>query len=438
MRLALRPEPALSLALLRIVVAALMLIAPGFREGARVASWAHERWIAPEGLGWFVRHLPINAGLATAAQVVVAFAALCAIAGIRARICFGVLAVVGFYLYAIAQLAGHVWHDMHLLWFCALLAASPCADVLAVDGPRRPPGTEGRAYAFALLGVRSLLGAIYFFPGFHKLATSGLDWALSDNLRYQLYWKWAEHGAVPAIRLDGHPWLLRAGGLFVLAFELSFFALVLFRRTRAPAAAAGLVFHLLSQLVFQIPYASLWLCYVALVDWRPLFRRLRPGAWPSPVAAESPWQEPPPARLVPPSAVVGAVLLVAAVVQGVRGQTRSYPFSCYPTFEWIAGHDMPDLAIVAVAANGDRRELPHARSPSGYRTQRQWAEAWSLAGVTAPVDPARLRAYHASLGKRASAGAEGKVIFYRIYRSVVPEDYGRVTRPPAPLLEITE
>src|SRR5262245_44505711 len=198
-----------------------MLLAPGFREGASVARWAPDRWIAPEGLGWFVRHVPINGALATAAQIVVAFAALCAIAGIRARLCFGVLAVVGFYLFAIAQLAGHVWHDMHLLWFCALLAASPCADVLAVDA-RRPLDTEGKDYAAPLLAVRLLLGAVYFFPGLHKLATSGLAWALSDNLRNQLYWKWAEHGSVPWLRIDQAPWLLRAGGLGVLAFELSF------------------------------------------------------------------------------------------------------------------------------------------------------------------------------------------------------------------------
>src|SRR5262245_48929147 len=211
-----------------------MLLAPGFREGARIAAWARERWIAPEGLGWFVGHVPINGALATAAQVIVAFAALCAIAGIRTRLCFAVLIVVGFYLFAIAQLAGHVWHDNHLLWFCALLAASPCADVLAVD-VRRPLAAEGRAYAAPLLAVRLLLGAIYFFPGLHKLLTSGLAWALSDNLRFQLYWKWAEHGVVSRLRLDGLPWLLQAGGLFVLAFELSFSVLVLFRRTRAAA-----------------------------------------------------------------------------------------------------------------------------------------------------------------------------------------------------------
>src|SRR5262245_48124197 len=228
-----------------------MLLAPGFREGARIARWAPERWLAPEGLGWFVRHVPINGTLATGAQVVVAFAALCAIAGLRARLCFGVLAVVGFYLFAIAQLAGHVWHDNHLLWFCALLAASPCADVLAVDASR-PLAAEGPAYAAPLLGVRLLLGAIYLFPGVHKLLTSGLAWALSDNLRFQLYWKWAEHGVVPRLRLDGQPWLLHAGGLFVLALELSFAVLVLFRRTRTAAAIAGLAFHLLSYFVLGI------------------------------------------------------------------------------------------------------------------------------------------------------------------------------------------
>jgi hypothetical protein len=137
--LRLRPEPALTLAALRIVVAALVPIAPGFREGARAAARDPALWIAPEGLGWFVRHVPINGTLAVAAQVIVAFAAASAVAGVRARLCFGVLSVAGFYLFAIAQLAGHVWHDMHLLWFCALLAASPCADVLAADA-RRPLG----------------------------------------------------------------------------------------------------------------------------------------------------------------------------------------------------------------------------------------------------------------------------------------------------------
>jgi hypothetical protein len=425
---------------LRIVVAGLMPIAPGFREGARVAIEDPARWFAPEGLGWFVRYVPIGGVLATTAQVVIAFAALCAIAGMRARLCFAVLAVAGYYLYAIAQLAGHVWHDMHLLWFCALLAASPCADVLAVEA-RHPLATAGSAYALPLLVVRLLLAAIYFFPGLHKLGTSGLAWALSDNLRHQLYWKWAEHGALPGWRVDRHPWILHAGGLFVLAFELSFVVLVLFRRTRAAAALAGLLFHLLSQLIFSIPFASLWLCYVALIDPRRVLRLLSTsahGEGDGPHEGIS-FHAPAPRRAQPGLAAVGALLLLGAVVQGARGQTESYPFACYPTFEWIAGSDMPDL-LIAVVDDGRRPfEVPHSRSGSGYRSQRQWGEIWSLAGVTAPVDPRRLRAYYAGLGRpRSPSPGSRRVLFFRVYRSVVPGDHGRLTRPPLKLLVLSE
>jgi hypothetical protein len=430
MRLRLRPEPALSLALLRVAVAALMLVAPGFRDGGRVAAWSPERWIAPEGLGWFVRHVPISGALATAAQIVVAFAALCAIVGIRARLAFAALTVAGFYLFAIAQLTGHVWHDNHLLWFCALLAVSPCADVLAVDA-RQPLEAEGRAYALPLLAVRLLLGAIYFFPGLHKLLTSGLDWALSDNLRFQLYWKWAEHGVVPSLRLDAHPALLHAGGLFVLAFELSFPVLVLFRRTRPIAAVAGLVFHLSSYFALELLFASLWLCYVALIDWRPLVRRLLGERVGPPVLAEGPAE----VRGGAPAAIA-ALLVAGAVVQGARGQMSSYPFSCYPTFQWTAAADMPDLMILAVGADGARREIAHARDAAGRRTQRQWAEIWSLAGVTAPVDQRRLRAYYAAIAPPASSPQQ--VTFYRVQRSVIPGEGGRITRTPAPLLAISE
>jgi len=432
MRPLLRPEPALTLALLRVVVAGLMPLAPGFREGARIARWAPARWIAPEGLGWFIRHVPINGALATAAQLVVAFAALCAIAGVRARLAFLVLSLAGFYLFAIGQLAGHVWHDNHLLWFCALLAASPCADVLAVDAAR-PLDTEGPEYAAPLLAVRLLLGAIYFFPGLHKLLSSGLAWAAADNLRFQMYWKWAEHGTLPRFRLDLYPRLLHAGGLFVLAFELSFGVLVLFRRTRTAAAVTGLLFHLLAQVALGLLFASLWLCYVALFDWRPWLGRLlgREGR-PSMPTLETRVS---PRRHVVPVAV-GAAMLAGAVVQGARGQMRAYPFSCYPTFQWRAAPDMPDLMIVATDERGIAREVKHARDAADARSPRQWAEIWSLAGVTAPVDAGRLRAYYGAL--RSVAGPARSVTFYRVYRSVIPGEGGRITRPAVPLLAINE
>ncbi|MCA9592573.1 MAG: HTTM domain-containing protein [Myxococcales bacterium] len=415
----LRAEPAAALALLRVVVPAMLLVAPGYREGARVAAWDPARWSVPEGLHWFVRVLPISPAIATGAQVVVAFAALLAIAGIRARVALALMTLAAYYLYSIAQLTGFVWHDMHLLWLAALLAASPCADVLAVDA-RRPWNVEGPEYAPPLWAARMQLAAVYFFPGLHKLLSSGLGWALSDNLRNQMYWKWLEHGSIPSFRLDQIPWLLPAGGLFVLAFELSFPVLVLFSRTRPWLAVAGLAFHLLSQAIFRIAFMSLWLCYVVLFDPRRLLGALwfdrHPEKRREDLGAT-------PARFLLP---IAALLLVGVVIQGARGQMRAYPFACYPTFEWRAKSEMPDLVLVAVRPDGREVDIPHAKNRRGYRTQRQWGEVWSLAGVYGSTPKRRLTAYVNDVARARYAHAllQGATALraYRVYRSVLPED----------------
>jgi hypothetical protein len=113
-------------------------------------------------------------------------------------------------------------------------------------------------------------------------------------------------------------------------------------------------------------------------------------------------------------------------VQGARGQMKSFPFACYPTFEWRVGSEMPDLLLVAVGEDGHESPLVHARDARGYRTQRQWGELWSLAGVTNPFDRARLEAYVASVAaERRTRGALAQASVVRAYRaelSVVPEE----------------
>lgn len=423
-----RPEPALSLAALRVVVPALLLWTHEFWAAPAVAAWQRARWVVPEGLHWFVAWIPIAPRWAIAAQVVAAFCALCAIVGIRARLALVGLTLSAFYVYAIAELTGWVWHDMHLLWFSALLAASPCADVLALDATRALLVTS-RRYSAPLWAARALLAAIYFFPGLHKLVTSGLAWALSDNLRNQMWWKWAEHGVLPAWRVDHVPWLLHAAALFVLAFELSFPLLVLFRRTRPVAALAGVVFHELSRAILLIPFESLWLCYVVLIDLRPALRlvpRLRARLEPPSVEPDSSLRA---ARWAP--IVVGALLFGGAAVQGARGQMQSFPFACYPTFQWRAGTRLPDLMVSATFAGGRQTRLVPVRAADWHHTQRQWGAVWALIGVTHPLSAPRLVALWRRLSRepairRRAAGAES-VRFYRVERSVVP---GRWRDPP--------
>jgi hypothetical protein len=111
-------------------------------------------------------------------------------------------AFFGFYVLGIAQIFGKVNHYHHIIWFSALLAASPCGAMLSCDaiffawkradrGITRPPGAS-LAYAVPLRFVQLLLGLIYFFPGFWKVWWGGLDWVLSENLKFQMYLKWME------------------------------------------------------------------------------------------------------------------------------------------------------------------------------------------------------------------------------------------------------
>jgi hypothetical protein len=451
------PEPAAQLAALRIVVPAMILLCPETRHGPRIAAAPAALRVAPEGLGWLVAHVPITPAVATAAQAACAFAALCAIVGVWTRPALAVMTAAAFYLFAISQLTGAVWHDMHLLWMGALLAASPCDEALAYDRRGEPAREDSTRYGLPLFFARLLLGCVYFFPGFHKVATSGLAWALSDNLRNQLWWKWAEHAASGAqpLRVDRVPGLLQAGGLFVLAFELSFPVLVFSRRARPWLALAGVVFHLLAGALFRIPFVSLWALYVVLVDPRAI-RRLRMmtavARWAAAARAglaahaDRPDREhandlaspganrehandfPSPAAKVLTIAV-GAALVAAAFVQGARGQMRAYPFACYPTFQWMVGTEMPDLVVEIETADGRRVALPHARDRNGYRTQRQWGEIWSLAGVTGPVSAERLRAYLEQVRRfepaRSLAAGALRARFYRGHVSVVPQASGR-------------
>jgi hypothetical protein len=319
------PEHPVTLALLRVAVCALVLLSPEVRNAPAAAAFPEALRVAPEGLGWFVAHVPIGPGIARIAQLGLALGAVAGLAGYRSRLALGMVAFFGFYLFGLAQLQGAVVHDMHLVWFAAILAVSPCGDTLSLFQTAKKE--RAVAYAWPLVMVRALFATIYFFPGLWKLRESGLAWALSDNLRNQMYAKWFEYAAAPPfIRIDEHPLLLRGSALGVLAFEIGFPLLMLSRRTRIVAAIGGIAFHLAGYAFLRISFPSLWLCYVALVDWGPLADRLdRAGTTAassltaSASAAGEAWPR-----------LVGGVILAAAVVQGFRGEMFAWPFACYP------------------------------------------------------------------------------------------------------------
>ena len=273
------------LAVLRIVIFCLFAFEVERSNTLFYSALPAELLMPPAGLGWLPRMLPVGPQVGYVALLVFRVACVATVLGCFTRVSAVLALLAGAWSLAVPQLYGKLNHDHHVLWFAALLAMSPCADVLAVDAVRAalrradrgavdPPG-PARAYALPIRVIWVLLGIVYFFPGFWKVWTTGFAWISADNLRNQMFLKWREFDDwTPMIRIDGYPPLLLLSALGTVAFELSFIVLVLSPRLRAFAALGGLVFHNFCALFLKIPFVSLQVSYTALVEWGRVLPRL--------------------------------------------------------------------------------------------------------------------------------------------------------------------
>lgn len=120
-----------------------------------------------------------------------------------------------------------------------------------------------------------LIGIIYFFPGFWKIWDAGFDWALGENIKYQLHAKWFELGGwTPQFRIDNHAFLYRIVGLGTIVFEISFIFLIFSKQLRNLAVVSGLMFHNLTNYFMRIPFWSLQFMYVVFLEWNKIFRNI--------------------------------------------------------------------------------------------------------------------------------------------------------------------
>lgn len=351
---------------------------------------------------------PLLGELARAALCLGAFAGLI---GRGARLGMLIAAVSGLYLLGLPHAAGVGLHNHHLVWFAALLALSPCADALVLrrgPGPRAAGAGEARlAYGVPLRAVWLILGAIYFWPGFWKLATSGAAWMTAENLQNHLYWKWAQSwDFTPALRLDQLPGVLTAGAIGVVLFELSVPALLLTRRGRWVALGAALGFHAFTWALFDIRFESLWMCLVALVPWHRWQRSAEPPAEPP---AEPSAERSATAERWPPATPLLAALVLAVWLAGARGETRGWPLACYPTFDRGAPPTMPTLLV---EVDGVSVRLEDYASPS----PALWAEVWQLIGLGRPVSGPALERFW----DRHRPGDGRELRFYRAEMRVEP------------------
>jgi hypothetical protein len=303
----------------------------------------------------------------------------------------------GVYALGVPQFYGKVDHYHHSLWFAALMAASPCGDALSLDAflarlrGARVPHPPAVCYALPLRFVWLLMGLMYFFPGFWKAWNSGLDWALSDNLKIlmRLCWMSQEEGWTPLIRLDEYPLLYKAGGLFTIAFEVSFVFLIFIPRLRLFAPLGGVLFHLSTWLSTTIFFFDLIPLYAAFVDWAALARRLKK-------AKAMTVQAPRPRASTAVIGTTGGVLVAGALLFGVREEEHAWPFACYPTFSGVwRVPQTSQLVCYRVEADGSasRVDLVGDLSAKMSAPRHRVAALLQLVEASTPeLRPARLRA----------------------------------------------
>ncbi len=398
----------------RIVVALVWLLSEDVHRAAEAALLPEALRAYPLGTAW--ASPLVTPAVATLAYVVTVAAAAFALVGFRTRSSLSALGVGGVILLGLGQLRGPVLHDHHLVWLAALLAASPAGDALSIDAwlsARRGRTLASRPSARYGLPLRLawvVVGLVYFFPGLHKLEASGVAWALSDNVRNQMWLKWAEmDGAFePLARIDRHPMLCRAGGLAVLALELGFLPMVLAHRwTRWAAVAAAFAFHQATALFLAIRYETLWVCLAIFLPW---WER-------SSTSAERDALEPPSGAVL----VIGGALIAGVAITGALGVQQAWPFACYPTFERIADDRLPDLGMEIVGSDGRAREAPRElvlreRGQARYRRVIAILDDPSRARLDALLDDAMPRLAGAQLLSGARA-----VRMVRLVRSADPE-----------------
>ncbi len=421
---------ALDLAVFRITIAIFLAWNESVALSDTIALLPPEARVAPTGVGWLVPMLAITPALVRTARWILWAACVTGALGLFSRTSLIVASVAASYVMLAPQLTGAVFHDHHLLWFAVLLAASPCGDALSIDAwlarrRGRPLPTHGRAHGAAIRLAWLFIGCVFFFPGVHKLLSAGLAWVTSDNLRNQIWWKWAQDPATqPSLRIDRYPWVLHALAGATILFELTFLPLVFHRRTRALAVVAALLFHQSTDYFMGVRFTVLWVTYGVFVPWEALWLRFR--SLPKIVSSIE--------RSTIPVASVGGALLAGIVGFGALGITNGYPFACFPTFEWMPADRMPALEIAIERADGSTLVLDRAlwRDVS----PREWALEWSVAGVYGSFDEARADAFFLSRveARPALASAiEGavRVRFARVYVSVDPAHrYEVVSREP--------
>ena len=278
------PRGPFNLAVTRVLFYVAVLVAlPSRTVVESYAGLPSELLVAPNNGGWLLAQLPMNAGAVSIGYVVVLVSAILGLIGLFPRLASALFVVAAFYYLGVPQLYGKVDHIHHLLWIGAILAVSPSADVLSVqalwrawrrtDTDRVDPLEPSLRYSLPLRFIWLALGLLYVSAGLAKYRFDGLEWLRPATLSYWLHLLWYQSGGYrpPLVtRPDQLTPVLVGGAAFTLAFETTFLLWIFIDRARPILAVAAIVFHNSTNFLMRIPFWTLQIIDLCLVDWERL------------------------------------------------------------------------------------------------------------------------------------------------------------------------
>ncbi|MBI3308678.1 MAG: hypothetical protein HYZ79_04830 [Candidatus Melainabacteria bacterium] len=268
----------LSLAIFRIILfCALILVSfKGFNNSYWLSSLPDELIYDS---GYFTNLFPVNSKLVLVAKQLFIFFCFTSMIGFFTRPSMILASLLGLYVLGIPQLYGKSYHIHHLLWCSFILSTARCGDLLSIDSlilinKSKIKSYAPEMYSMPIRFIWLILGLIYFFPGFWKLWSCGVDWFLGDNLNFILYDRWARlNDFAPLFRIDHYPFFLQFGGLLVILFEISFIFAIFSDKYRKYWLIMGLIFHSVTYVFMKISFWYLLVLYFAFVDWENILKR---------------------------------------------------------------------------------------------------------------------------------------------------------------------
>jgi hypothetical protein len=206
--------------------------------------------------------------------------------GLFRQVTFGVAALLGAYALGLTASFSKGNYDIGMpviLLFVFWIARSTDAlslDALIARGTDKTPPSPSGEYTWPIATGRLLLALAFFAAGVSKLRHGGVDWVVTDNLRWLFIGQQYTH--TPALNwaayLANFPWLCRFLAGATIALELSY-PLALFVRRARPWLVVGMIGLQLAIHVFMgVNYLTFLVANVFWVDWAAAGRVLRSQA----------------------------------------------------------------------------------------------------------------------------------------------------------------